>query len=148
VALPRTLGGAASLDSVMRLMPKEKAIAGKLNSQRVNLMFRAFSDATRLRILRVLQGGECCVGDLVSILRLAQPSVSRHLAYLKKAQLVTVRKQGLWCHYALTRTNGGFHKNLLHCLESCFNEVPDLQADAQRAAEIRGAGGCCPDENK
>jgi ArsR family transcriptional regulator len=116
-----------------------------MDTQRVNLMFRAFSDPTRLRILRLLQGEECCVGDLVSILKLAQPTVSRHLAYLKKARLVTVRKDGLWCHYALARPVGAFHHNLLHCLESCFREVPELKADAVRAARIRKAGGCCPD---
>jgi ArsR family transcriptional regulator len=48
-------------------------------AQRINLMFRAFSDPTRLRVLRLLQAGEHCVGDLVTILRLPQPRVSRHL---------------------------------------------------------------------
>ena len=60
----------------------------------VDLMFRAFSDRTRLRILHVLRGGELCVGDIVEILRAPQPRVSRHLAFLRKAKLVLVRKQG------------------------------------------------------
>jgi ArsR family transcriptional regulator len=116
------------------------------DAQRINLMFRAFSDPTRLRILRLLQGGECCVGDLVTILQVPQPSVSRHLAYLKRAGLVAVRKAGLWKYYSLTPAGSGtFHQNLLHCLESCFADVPDLQADAQRAAKLRKSGGCCPD---
>jgi predicted transcriptional regulator len=51
----------------------------------VNLMFRAFSDRTRLRILRLLLGGELCVGDIVSAIRVPQPTASRHLAYLRKA---------------------------------------------------------------
>jgi ArsR family transcriptional regulator len=119
-----------------------------MEAQRVNLMFRAFSDPIRLRILRLLQGEECCVGDLVSILDLAQPTISRHLAYLKKAGLVTVRKDGLWCFYALARAAGPFHRNLLHCLESCFKEVPELKADAERAARIRKAGGCCPGQKR
>lgn len=115
-----------------------------MDPQRVNLMFRAFSDPTRLRILRLLQGGESCVNDLVTVLRLAQPSVSRHLAYLKRAELVAVRKQGLWKYYSLAPAAGGFHRNLLHCLETCFGEVPDLVEDARRAAELRRQGGCCP----
>ena len=57
-------------------------------------MFRAFSDRTRLRILHVLQGGELCVGDIVEILQAPQPRISRHLAYLRKAKLVAVRKVG------------------------------------------------------
>jgi ArsR family transcriptional regulator len=115
-----------------------------MDAKHVNLMFRAFSDPIRLRILRLLQGDECCVGDLVNVLELPQPTVSRHLAYLKKAGLVTVRKEGLWCHYALARPAGTFHGNLLHCLESCFREVPQLKVDARRAAGIRRIGGCCP----
>ena len=63
-------------------------------------MFRAFSDRTRLRILHVLQDGELCVGDIVEILQVPQPRISRHLAYLRKAQLVLVRKSGLWSHYS------------------------------------------------
>lgn len=43
--------------------------------------FRAFSDQTRLRILRLLQGGELCVNDLVQIIGVPQPTASRHLAY-------------------------------------------------------------------
>ena len=60
-------------------------------------MFRAFSDRTRLRILHVLQGGELCVGDIVEVLQAPQPRISRHLAYLRKAKLVTVRKSGGCC---------------------------------------------------
>ena len=51
---------------------------------RLNLIFRAFSDRTRLRILFLLRGGECCVGDLADILGIEQPSTSRHLAYLRR----------------------------------------------------------------
>ena len=51
-------------------------------------MFRAFSDRTRLRLLHLLRGGEGCVCDLVRVLGVPQPKVSRHLAYLRKAGLV------------------------------------------------------------
>ena len=107
-------------------------------------MFRAFSDRTRLRILHVLQGGELCVGDIVEILLAPQPRVSRHLAYLRKANLVAVRKSGLWSHYSLAPAKTPFHRKLLECLAKCFGEVPELQADSARAAKIRRSGGCCP----
>jgi ArsR family transcriptional regulator len=116
-----------------------------MDPQSISSMFRAFSDPTRLRILRLLQGGECCVGDLVTILELPQPSVSRHLAYLREAGLVSDRKQGLWVYYSLAPTEGAFHESLLRCLECCFREVPELQADARRAAELKESGGCCPE---
>lgn len=107
-------------------------------------MFRAFSDRTRLRILHVLQEGELCVGDIVEILQAPQPKISRHLAYLRKAGLVAVRKSGLWSHYSLAAAKTPFHRKLLECLAKCFSEVPELQADAGRATKIRKSGGCCP----
>ena len=110
----------------------------------VDSMFRAFSDRTRLRILHVLRGGELCVGDIVESLRAPQPRISRHLAYLRKAHLVMVRKSGLWSHYSLAPAKTPFHRKLLECLAKCFGEVPELQADEARAAKIRNSGGCCP----
>jgi ArsR family transcriptional regulator len=109
-----------------------------------DLMFRAFSDRTRLRILHVLQGGELCVGDIVEILLAPQPRISRHLAYLRRANLVVVRKSGLWSHYSLAPAKTAFHRKLLECLAKCFGEVPELQADDARAAKVRKSGGCCP----
>ncbi len=111
-------------------------------------MFRAFSDRTRLRILYLLRGGECCVGNMVDILGIEQPSVSRHLAYLRKAGLVAVRKSAQWSYYNLAPAKGDFHVKLLECLGCCFSEVPQLRADHERAAEIREGGGCCPGEEK
>lgn len=111
----------------------------------VDLMFRAFSDRTRLRILHLLQGGELCVGDIVAILQMPQPRVSRHLAYLRKSNLVVVaRKSGLWRHYSLASAKTPFHRKLLECLGKCFGDVPEIQADEVRAAKVRVSGGCCP----
>ncbi len=111
----------------------------------IDLMFRGFSDRTRLRILHVLQGGELCVGDIVEVLLAPQPRVSRHLAYLRKAGLVDVRKCGLWKHYSLAPAKDTFHRRLLECLKKCFGEVPELQADHARASKLRKSGGCCPE---
>jgi ArsR family transcriptional regulator len=108
-------------------------------------MFRAFSDRTRLRILFLLQDGECCVGDIVNILDIEQPSASRHLAYLRRAGLVTVRRAGLWCFYSLTPAKEPFHHKLLECLACCFHEVPEIRADRGRARVVKETGGCCPE---
>jgi ArsR family transcriptional regulator len=113
-------------------------------SNGVDLMFRAFSDRTRLRILCLLHQREFCVGDIVAILQVPQPKISRHLANLRKAGLVTVRKSGLWCYYSLSPAQTAFHKKLVSCLGNCFSEVPQIQADQVRATEIRNTGGCCP----
>ncbi len=109
----------------------------------VDVMFRAFSERIRLRILHLLLDGEMCVGDLVTILEMTQPRVSQHLAYLRSAGLVVGRKSGLWNYYSLAKAQSPFHKKLLECLKHCFSEVPELQADDRRADELRRAGRCC-----
>ena len=131
------------LDYLTRVPSKSKTPQTDVHGG-VDLMFRAFSDRTRLRILHVLQGGELCVGDLVAILQAPQPRISRHLAYLRKANLVLVRKSGLWSHYCLAPAQTPFHRKLLECLAKCFVEVPEVQADSARAAKIKKSGGCCP----
>jgi ArsR family transcriptional regulator len=106
--------------------------------------FRAFSDPTRLRILHLLQGGELCVGDIVKVIQVPQPTASRHLAYLRRAGLVKTRKDGIWTYYALAAGENPFHQKLLECLAHCFDEVRELKTDATRAARLRQRGGCCP----
>ena len=110
--------------------------------------FRAFSDQTRLRILHLLRAGELCVNDLVQIINVPQPTASRHLAYLRRAELVVTRKHGMWTYYRLAPARSPFQKQLLECLSKCFDEVPDIQKDATRAAKLRKAGGCCPPSRK
>lgn len=110
----------------------------------VNVMFRAFSDRTRLRILRLLLQGELCVGDIVKVLAVPQPTASRHLAYLRNAGLVSGRRNGLWVFYQLAPAKSRFQQNLLACLKSCFRGVPEIREDEKRLVKIRKAGGCCP----
>jgi ArsR family transcriptional regulator len=107
-------------------------------------MFRAFSDRTRLRILHLLHASEMCVGDLVEILRVPQPTASRHLAYLKKAGLVVSRRAEQWHYYSLAPALSPFHHKLLECLTYCFSDVPEIRADQTRAAKVKKSGGCCP----
>jgi ArsR family transcriptional regulator len=125
-------------------VPSEGNVSQASAHGSVDLMFRAFSDRTRLRILSLLLIREFCVGDIVEILQVPQPRISRHLAYLRKANLVAVRKSGLWSYYSLARAETAFHKKLLSCLGNCFSEVPQIQEDQRRAAELLKAGGCCP----
>jgi ArsR family transcriptional regulator len=111
------------------------------STTRVDLMFRAFSDRTRLRILHLLRAGELCVCDLVGVLGVPQPKASRHLAFLRRAGLVIARKQGYWNYYCLAPARNDFHEKLLDCLACCFQDVPELAKDARRLA-ARGTS-CC-----
>ena len=69
--------------------------------QEILTIFKALSDETRLRILKLLENGELCVCDIVAALDTIQPKVSFHLSTLKEAGLITDRKQGKWVHYKM-----------------------------------------------
>jgi ArsR family transcriptional regulator len=112
---------------------------------RIESMFRAFADRTRLRILRLLQGGPLCVGDLVEILRAPQPTVSRHLAYLRRSGFVGTRQNGLWMFYELAPAQNAVHGKLLGCLAACDALLAEAKVDQARARSVRRSGGCCPD---
>ena len=64
-------------------------------------LFQALSDETRLAILDMLRGGECCVCDLQDALDAAQSRLSFHLKVLRDAGLVRDRKEGRWSFYTL-----------------------------------------------
>jgi ArsR family transcriptional regulator len=74
----------------------------KTTIDRLEDTFKALADRTRLRILALLGNNEVCVCHLHDTLGLPQPTVSRHLAYLRRAGLVSARRDGVWMHYRVS----------------------------------------------
>jgi ArsR family transcriptional regulator, arsenate/arsenite/antimonite-responsive transcriptional repressor len=64
-------------------------------------LFKALSDETRLKVIKLLERGELCVCDITAALALSQSKVSFHLGVLKNAGLLKSRKDGKWMHYTL-----------------------------------------------
>ena len=62
---------------------------------------KALSDATRVRMLMALRGGELCVCQLIALTGLAPSTVSKHMSILRGARLVESRKDGRWMNYRL-----------------------------------------------
>lgn len=69
--------------------------------QRLLLIFKALSEETRLRILKLLENGELCVCDITDALNMTQPNISFHLGMLKEAGLIKDKKEGRWMYYSL-----------------------------------------------
>lgn len=66
------------------------------------VLFKALADETRARICLLLAlQGELCVCDLTAALQVSQPKVSRHLAVLRSAGLLSDRRAGQWIYYRL-----------------------------------------------
>src|SRR6187399_2172049 len=64
-------------------------------------LFLALSDKTRLRLLSLMVDGDVSVGYLADTLGESQPKISRHLAYLRGAGLVSTRRDGKWIYYGV-----------------------------------------------
>jgi ArsR family transcriptional regulator len=99
----------------------------------LDAVFKGFADPTRIRILSVLAAGELCVCDIVDILGLPQPLVSRHLAYLRRSGLVEATREWKYAHYRLAEPEHAVHRNLINCVRSCFRGIKTLDRERARA---------------
>jgi DNA-binding transcriptional ArsR family regulator len=69
-------------------------------------VMKAVSDPTRVRILKILEGGELCVCQVIAVVGLGQSTISKHLFLLRAAGLIKDRKDRKWVHYSLDGKNG------------------------------------------
>ena len=83
-------------------------------------VFRALSDKTRLRILRLLtfRKQELCICEIMDSLKLAQYNISKHVRELKLAGLVKEKKEGRFVFYSMVNPKTGFARNLLKTIKS------------------------------
>jgi len=113
------------------------------------LLFAALADRTRLRLLNLVNGKEVCVCYFVEILGQSQPKISRHLAYLRRAGIVTARREGKWMHYSIVAPKHAGAARILSETLSVLNDDKAMQADAtklnkaccapQRVSALEGA---------
>ena len=103
-------------------------------------LFKALADGTRLRILGLLLTGEVCVCHIHESLRVSQPKVSRHLAYLRRAGLVDTRRDGLWIHYRLAESSDPILGTIRQAVAHALGHLEGIHRDAER---LRKKTGCC-----
>ncbi|MBI4849187.1 MAG: metalloregulator ArsR/SmtB family transcription factor [Nitrospirae bacterium] len=107
-------------------------------------VFKALSDETRLRILKIAEKGEICVCDLVSVLDMSQPKISFHLNTLKEAGLLKDRKQGKWVHYSINDSDMFRRFLVLSVLEKIPGEaVKKNLARLRTVMNIKNKNRCC-----
>lgn len=99
--------------------------------------FRALADPTRLRLLNLIAGREICVCFFVEILRISQPKISRHLAYLRRVGLVTARRDGKWMHYRVAMPQDDVARDILRATLKKLAARPEMQRD------VSGLGTAC-----
>ena len=111
--------------------------------QSMERLFQALSDGTRLRILGLLLAGEVCVCDIHETLKIPQPKASRHLAYLRRAGLVTARREGLWMHYRFADVSDPLVSTVRDAVTHALSHVEGVRKDALRLQKKTGC--CAPD---
>jgi ArsR family transcriptional regulator len=114
-------------------------------------VFKALADKTRLRILALLANNEVCVCHIHDSLGLPQPTVSRHLAYLRRSGLVEVRRDGVWMHYRVSRALSPAVLDIVGAVVDALQQVPATSHDRRQFQRSFGklyvldspAGGAC-----
>lgn len=99
-------------------------------------VFKGLADQTRLRILKLLSGGELCVCEIAAALGVDQPRLSFHLSVLKKAGFITDRRQQRWILYRLNEEDLFIRFLLLAVAERVPEEMARL--DRGRLASFPG----------
>jgi ArsR family transcriptional regulator, arsenate/arsenite/antimonite-responsive transcriptional repressor len=126
--------------------PKHRAAVDELEH-----VFKALADRTRLRILALLGNNEVCVCHMHDSLGLPQPTVSRHLAYLRKSGLVSARRDGVWMHYRVAQSLSPVIRDIVAAAVDALQRLPATTHDRKQFQRSFGqlyvldspAGGAC-----
>jgi ArsR family transcriptional regulator, arsenate/arsenite/antimonite-responsive transcriptional repressor len=114
--------------------------------------FKALADRTRLRILALLGNNEVCVCHIHDSLGLPQPTVSRHLAYLRRSGLVKARRDGVWMHYRVSTSLDPTVQDIVDAAVRALTNVPTTAKDRKQFQRSFGplyvlnnvnGGSCC-----
>jgi ArsR family transcriptional regulator, arsenate/arsenite/antimonite-responsive transcriptional repressor len=101
-------------------------------------LFRVLADRTRLRLLNLMSGQEICVCYLVEVLKISQPKISRHLAYLRNSGIVAARREGRWMHYRIVPPRDPAASRILESVQHQLAKDVAMQQDRARLVKA-----CC-----
>ncbi len=101
-------------------------------------LFAALADVTRLRLLNLIAGREVCVCNLVDVLGQSQPKISRHLAYLRRAGVVSARREGKWMHYRMEEPKNAAMAAVMTTTLEGLKKDDAMRADREKLKKV-----CC-----
>ena len=104
----------------------------------IEFLFKALADRTRLRLINLMGDTEVCVCFFVEVLKTNQPKISRHLAYLRRAGVVSARRDGKWIHYRIVEPPDSHAANIFREVRAGLANDPIMQSDRARLQKI-----CC-----
>ena len=101
-----------------------------LDEKKTAVVFKAFCDENRIRILKLLTTGEKCACKLLEELNITQPTLSHHMKILCDSGIVVGRKEGKWTHYQINRQGS----------EKAIELLKEITAVSESCAECKN---CC-----
>jgi len=107
-------------------------------NKNIELLFKALADRTRLRLINLMGADEICVCFLVEVLKINQPKISRHLAYLRRAGVVAARREGKWMHYRIIEPKDQHAARIFGEVRNWLRNDAATQRDRARLTKI-----CC-----
>jgi ArsR family transcriptional regulator len=105
---------------------------------KMETFFLALADKTRLRLLNLMREDEVCVCYFTEVLRESQPKISRHLAYLRNAGIVSARREGKWMNYKIEMPENPFAAQVLTDTLEWLKAQDNMREDYEKLAQV-----CC-----
>lgn len=109
-------------------------------------IFKALSDATRLRILSLILDGEMCVCEIEASLGLTQSNASRHLTILKSTGILSSSKQAQWAYYRLNEDFCKENRDLINYLTEKLKSLPTYESDKRKRETCKQSDLCGKDK--
>ncbi len=106
---------------------------------KMECLFLALADKTRLRLLNLMREDEVCVCYFTEVLGDSQPKISRHLAYLRSAGIVSARREGKWIHHKIEYPKNPFAAALLNDTLRWLKSQDEMHEDYEKLARVCGA---------
>ncbi len=105
--------------------------------------FKALSDPSRIRIIKMLETRELCVCEIREVLGLSTSTVSKHLSILRDAGLIADSKDGKWVNFRLNRRpDSGFLRSELDLVARSFSDDEQVVADRKKLLTVDRAVIC------
>ena len=106
--------------------------------------FKALSDETRVRILKLLLERECCVCEVMQALDISQSRASRNLGILHDAGFIKARRDGLWVLYSIDEKGmASYFGVLIELLRDSLDRDETILMDSERLkGAVRAGPGC------
>lgn len=97
----------------------------------ITVIFKAFCDENRIKILQLLADGEKCACKLLEEMNVTQPTLSHHMKILCDSGIVVGRKEGKWMHYSISLDGAEYAKK-------CIDKLLNIRNDNEKMS-------CCKD---